>query len=113
MFVHGPRRRRDVVRRECALSRGHVAHQQSAKGRRARHGDDYIGPVPERLHVTELALVNGGDARWTGRFDAVVNLFTSFGFFTDAKDDALTIREFARVLEPGARWCGTEEAATA
>ena len=40
-------------------------------------------------------------ARWTGRFDAVVNLFTSFGFFTDARDDALTIREFARVLKPG------------
>jgi SAM-dependent methyltransferase len=40
-------------------------------------------------------------SRWTGRFDAVVNLFTSFGFFTSAADDALTIREFARVLAPG------------
>src|SRR5690348_12730576 len=25
--------------------------------------------------------------RWTGRFDAVVNLFTSFGFFADPRDD--------------------------
>ncbi len=40
-------------------------------------------------------------ARWTGRFDAVLNLFTSFGFFADARDDAQVIREFARVLKPG------------
>ena len=40
-------------------------------------------------------------ARWGGRFDAVLNLFTSFGFFTNASDDARTIAEFARVLQPG------------
>ena len=40
-------------------------------------------------------------ARWTGRFDAVVNLFTSFGFFAQPADDARTIAEFARVLKPG------------
>lgn len=40
-------------------------------------------------------------ARWTGRFDAVLNLFTSFGFFTDPNDDARVIGEFARVLRPG------------
>lgn len=40
-------------------------------------------------------------ARWTGRFDAVVNLFTSFGFFLTPADDARTIAEFARVLRPG------------
>lgn len=39
-------------------------------------------------------------ARWTGRFDAVLNLFTSFGFFADPADDARVIREFARVLAP-------------
>src|SRR5512146_221995 len=36
--------------------------------------------------------------RLAGRFDAVVNLFTSFGFFADPADDARTIAEFARVL---------------
>ncbi len=41
-------------------------------------------------------------ANWTERFDAVLNLFTSFGFFVDARDDARVIREFARVLKPGA-----------
>lgn len=52
------------------------------------------------LHYTR------GDMRrlpavWTGRFDAVVNLFTSFGFFTEPSDDAHVIAEFARVLKPG------------
>src|SRR5512146_3220849 len=32
---------------------------------------------------------------WSGRFDAVINLFTSFGFFLDPNDDARVIREFA------------------
>ncbi len=40
-------------------------------------------------------------AKWTGRFDAVVNLFTSFGFFTDPGDDVKVIAQFARVLRPG------------
>ena len=40
-------------------------------------------------------------ARWTDRFDAVVNLFTSFGFFVDPRDDATVIAEMARVLKPG------------
>ena len=40
-------------------------------------------------------------AAWTGRFDAVVNLFTSFGFFADPRDDARVLRECARVLKPG------------
>lgn len=40
-------------------------------------------------------------APWTGRFAAVLNLFTSFGFFFEPADDVRVIREFARVLEPG------------
>jgi SAM-dependent methyltransferase len=40
-------------------------------------------------------------ARWSGVFDAVLNLFTSFGFFFDPADDRRVIREFARVLAPG------------
>ena len=47
-------------------------------------------------------------AAWTGRFDAVVNLFTSFGFFLEPSDDARVIAEFARVLKPGGQlvWHG-------
>ncbi|MFL5524537.1 MAG: class I SAM-dependent methyltransferase, partial [Gemmatimonadaceae bacterium] len=40
-------------------------------------------------------------ARWSRRFDAVINLFTSFGFFAHPADDGRVIREFARVLKPG------------
>jgi len=40
-------------------------------------------------------------ARWTTRFDAVINVFTSFGFFDNPLDDAQVIREFGRVLRPG------------
>jgi ubiquinone/menaquinone biosynthesis C-methylase UbiE len=40
-------------------------------------------------------------AKWNGRFAAVVNLFTSFGFFAEPADDERVIQEFARVLEPG------------
>lgn len=56
--------------------------------------------VPARLRYTR------GDmrrlpARWTGRFDAVVNLFTSFGFFLEPADDQRVAAAFARVLKPG------------
>lgn len=40
-------------------------------------------------------------SRWAGRFDAVLNLFTSFGFFAHPSDDVRVIKEFARVLKPG------------
>jgi SAM-dependent methyltransferase len=40
-------------------------------------------------------------SRWTGRFGAVVNLFTSFGFFAEPVDDRRALAEFARVLAPG------------
>jgi SAM-dependent methyltransferase len=45
---------------------------------------------------------------WTGRFDAVLNLFTSFGFFGDPRDDVRVVAEFARVLTRGGRlvWHG-------
>ena len=45
---------------------------------------------------------------WSDRFDAAVNLFTSFGFFLDPTDDARVIGEFARVLRPGGQlvWHG-------
>ena len=39
--------------------------------------------------------------QWSGRFDAVLNLFTSFGFFREPADDRRVIAEFARVLRPG------------
>jgi SAM-dependent methyltransferase len=40
-------------------------------------------------------------ASWTGEFDAVINVFSSFGFFMDPADDARSVAEFSRVLRPG------------
>ena len=40
-------------------------------------------------------------ANWRGRYDAVLNLYTSFGFFDNPSDDARVIAEFSRVLKPG------------
>ncbi|WKW12299.1 methyltransferase domain-containing protein [Pseudogemmatithrix spongiicola] len=39
--------------------------------------------------------------RWTRRFDGVVNLFTSFGFFDDPADDARVLKQVARMLKRG------------
>jgi ubiquinone/menaquinone biosynthesis C-methylase UbiE len=38
---------------------------------------------------------------WADRFDAVVSLGTSFGFFRNPADDVAALGEFARVLRPG------------
>jgi ubiquinone/menaquinone biosynthesis C-methylase UbiE len=72
-------------------------------------GFDYSAHLLKRAKArgtgTHLRYVRGDmramPATWTGKFDAVLNLFTSFGFFTHPADDAKVIREFARVLKPG------------
>lgn len=46
-----------------------------------------------------------GDIRrlpWTERFDAVINWFTSFGYFDD-EENRLVLREAHRALRPGGR----------
>ena len=93
---------------DVPCGQGRHAHLLAEAGFRVE-GLDYS------KHLIDLAKERGtgptlhytrGDMRklspsWSGRFDAVVNLFTSFGFFTDPADDALVMREFARVLKPG------------
>lgn len=58
----------------------------------------------ERGTAPNLRFVRGDmralPAKWTGRFAAVLNLFTSFGFFLDPADDVRVVHEFARVLRP-------------
>lgn len=93
---------------DVPCGQGRHAHLLAEAGFRV-DGMDYsrhlIDLAKERGTGATLRYVVGDmrrmPARWTGRFDAVVNLFTSFGFFADPADDAGTVREFARVLRPG------------
>ena len=66
--------------------------------------DDDLAPLRAALERAgaAVAVVAWDDptVSW-GRFDVVVNLFTSFGFFTDPADDVRVVQEFARVLQPG------------
>ncbi|HEY2164807.1 MAG TPA: methyltransferase domain-containing protein [Gemmatimonadaceae bacterium] len=72
-------------------------------------GFDYSAELLERARdrgTSSRLRYRRGDMRslpsaWTGRFDAVVNLFTSFGFFDEPSDDRRVVAEFARVLAPG------------
>jgi SAM-dependent methyltransferase len=69
------------------------------------YSEDLLAIARERGTGKTLRYARGDmrklPARWTGRFDAVLNLFTSFGFFLDPNDDRRVIAEFARVLAPG------------
>jgi SAM-dependent methyltransferase len=94
---------------DCPCGQGRHAHPLAEAGY-VVEGLDYsthlIAKAKARGTGPSLKYVRGDmrklPARWTNRFDAVVNLFTSFGFFTNPSDDARVIHEFARVLKPGA-----------
>lgn len=93
---------------DCPCGQGRHAHLLAEAG----FDVDGLDYSPQLLKAARLRgygrtlRYRRGDMRrlprqWAGRFDAVVNLFTSFGFFTDPQDDARVIDEFARVLKPG------------
>lgn len=42
-------------------------------------------------------------SKYRGRFDAAVNLFTSFGYFADERKNAQVLREMVAALRPGGR----------
>ena len=73
------------------------------------HGVDYsrdlLAVARKRGTGPNLRYTRGDMRRlpkdWTRRFDAVLNLFTSFGFFAHPADDTKVVNEFARVLKPG------------
>jgi len=66
---------------------------------------ELLGIARERGTGSSLRYTHGDmrrlPVRWKNRFDAVLNLFTSFGFFAHPADDAKVISEFARALKPG------------
>lgn len=100
---------------DCPCGQGRHAHLLAEAGYDVT-GIDYSMPLLRiaRARGTGKRLrYRKGDMRslpadWSDRFDAVLNLFTSFGFFDAPQDDARVIAEFARVLAPGGRllWYG-------
>lgn len=100
---------------DCPCGQGRHAHLLAEAGYNVT-GIDYSMPLlriarargtGKRLRYRK-ADMRALPAEWSGKFDAVLNLFTSFGFFADPKDDARTVHEFARMLRPGGRlvWYG-------
>ncbi len=93
---------------DCPCGQGRHAHLLAEAGFDV-DGLDYSKPlleVAKRRGTGRTLRYTQGDmrklpAKWTGRFDAVVNLFTSFGFFDDPYDDRKVLAQFARVLKPG------------
>ncbi len=93
---------------DCPCGQGRHAHLLAEAGFLV-DGLDYSETLLDvaRARGTSASLrYSQGDmrklpSRWTRRFDAVVNLFTSFGFFDDPGDDLKVLGEFARVLKPG------------
>ncbi len=94
---------------DCPCGQGRHAHLLAEAGFKVT-GVDYSaallthakarGSSPSRLRYDRHDMRHL-PSPWTGRFDGVVNLFTSFGFFLDPNDDVRVLREFARVLRPG------------
>lgn len=93
---------------DCPCGQGRHAHPLAEAGY-AVDALDYSAPLlaaARRRGTTRRLTFTQGDmralpAKWSGRFDAVVNLFTSFGFFDDPSDDLRVLSQFARVLKPG------------
>jgi len=42
---------------------------------------------------------------WTAEFDAIVNLYTAFGYFEDDRDNFRVLEGVAGALKPGGRFC--------
>ncbi len=93
---------------DCPCGQGRHAHLLAEAGFDV-DGLDYSAPLlavaKKRGHGKSLRYTEGDmralPRKWTGRFDAVLNLFTSFGFFDQPDDDNRVLEQFARVLNPG------------
>jgi SAM-dependent methyltransferase len=93
---------------DCPCGQGRHAHLLAEAGFRV-DGLDYSRALLARARArgtgTNLRYRQGDMRRlpapWRARFDVVLNLFTSFGFFLDPRDDLRVLSEFARVLRPG------------
>jgi SAM-dependent methyltransferase len=92
---------------DCPCGQGRHAHLLAEAGFDVDgldYSEELLAVAKKRGTARTLRYTQGDmralPARWTGRFSAVVNLFTSFGFFDLPDDDLRVLEEFARVLEP-------------
>lgn len=80
-----------------------------------RFGFQVTGVDLSEVLLAEARKLDGeGEVRWirgdmrsvplTESFDAVVNLFTSFGYFSDSADNEQVLKEIRRLLKPGGRF---------
>ena len=110
------RRQVDFFRSQVGTVRGRILDLACGKGRHVRelrsqgygivgcdlswtllrYGLDEFGAMP--LVRADMRRLPFGD----GTFAGLVNFFTSFGYFEDEEENRRTVREMARVLEPGA-----------
>ncbi len=93
---------------DCPCGQGRHAHLLAEAGFNVDgldYSQDLLNIAIERGTGARLRYTRGDmrklPSRWTSRFEAVVNLFTSFGFFGTPRDDLRVLAEFARVLKPG------------
>ncbi len=70
--------------------------------------DDYLRLAAERAGRAgvglELLQADMREIPFTDRFDAVINFFTSFGYFEQEADNQLTINSVFKSLKPGGRF---------
>jgi len=68
---------------------------------------EYLKEAAQRAKKAkvELRLLRGDMRRlkFSGEFDAAINLFTSFGYFQRKADDIKTLKGVARALKPGGK----------
>jgi 2-polyprenyl-3-methyl-5-hydroxy-6-metoxy-1,4-benzoquinol methylase len=94
---------------DCPCGHGRISNMLAARGFRVT-GIDASELFLERARAAATAegLDVGyvhGDMRklpWRGRFDGLVNWFTSFGYFSDEQNKAV-LRQFHDALRPGGR----------
>jgi 2-polyprenyl-3-methyl-5-hydroxy-6-metoxy-1,4-benzoquinol methylase len=92
---------------DCPCGHGRISNRLAARGFRVAGLDAselFLGKARAEAQAQGLDVEYvEGDMRkvpWRGRFDAVVNWFTSFGYFSDEQNKAV-LRQFHDALRPG------------
>jgi SAM-dependent methyltransferase len=105
LHLHPPMRILDLP-----CGQGRHAIELARRGYRVTGVD--LSPYLLRI-ARQRAAATGVSVRWqvgdmrqplADRFDVVLNLFTSFGYFADEADDAEVLKAAAAMLEPGGRF---------